>query len=678
MSSPFGELTGRAHQLVAAGDLSGAQELLADALADADPRPANASPELAEAAGLQARVLVTLGEPHSARGWAAFAYAAMTRLYGTSDQRTVAAAATLAAVLHRVGSYARAARLYQEVIIELTALDGPESLRVLAAHADLATVEYARGECTVARERLQDAWELHREVYGDGHVSGIKMLARLGAMQRDCGQFADAHDNLALARELCRQHLDPDDPLAAQVAALARAAANPDHACDEVGDAESAVVPAARTPSAEEGDAGGPWPPEAADHADGPGPEPWDTGHEDAYRTDAGYDTRRPYGSGAGYAGHGVGAGHGPVPRPRVPEEPTDRTGDGTGTGTGDAYPAGPDRYRTYPGHHSDEWSTRGGQQHDPGQRHDPGYADAGYTDARYTDAGYADEGVGYASDGIGYADDAGYTAERTREGGGAGPDGGWSTGRRHDPDGRSYRHDQRFTGPGQYRDGPDGDDWWPPEGEVDRPDEPAGTRAPTAPALPPSVVGLTGGGRPEESPGVHRVAHLPVRVGSRLPVHVPRPPADPSRRLAPLVVAGVVVVLLGTGAVIAGVARVDEPGGQPPPAPGTPPSPGATPGGTAKPATAAPGAPPTGVTLRDNRDSVTLSWTYPAGAEGPVLVSGGRVGADARAFQELPAGATNYIVYGLDRGTDYCFTVAVVHSADTVGRAKPVCTKRS
>ena len=119
----------------------------------------------------------------------------------------MAAAATLAAVLHRVGSHSRAARLYQEVIIELTAQDGPESLRVLAAHADLATVEYARGQCTVARDRLQDAWELHREVYGDGHPSGIKMLARLGAMQRDCGQFAEAHDNLALARELCRQHL---------------------------------------------------------------------------------------------------------------------------------------------------------------------------------------------------------------------------------------------------------------------------------------------------------------------------------------------------------------------------------------------------------------------------------------------------------------------------------------
>ncbi|PZG19003.1 tetratricopeptide repeat protein, partial [Micromonospora craterilacus] len=250
MPSGFGELTDQAHDLVSAGDLAGAQRLLADALTGADPRPANATPEIAEAASLHARVLVALGEPHSARGWAAFAYAATSRLHGRSDPRTVAAAATLAAVLHRVGSWSRAARLYQEVIIELTAADGPESLRVLAAHADLATVEYARGQCQVARDRLQDAWELHREVYGDGHPSGIKMLARLGSMRRDCGQFSEAHDNLALARELARQHLAPDDPLTTQVAALARGAANPDHVCADTPpvSAHDPVVPAARIP----------------------------------------------------------------------------------------------------------------------------------------------------------------------------------------------------------------------------------------------------------------------------------------------------------------------------------------------------------------------------------------------------------------------------------------------
>ncbi len=90
MPSGFGELTDQAHDLVSAGDLAGAQRLLADALTGADPRPANATSELAEAASLHARVLVALGEPHSARGWAAYAYAASTRLYGRSDPRTVA------------------------------------------------------------------------------------------------------------------------------------------------------------------------------------------------------------------------------------------------------------------------------------------------------------------------------------------------------------------------------------------------------------------------------------------------------------------------------------------------------------------------------------------------------------------------------------------------------------
>ncbi len=133
---------------------------------------------------------------------------------------------------------------------------------MLAAHADLATVEYARGQCQVARDRLQDAWELHREVYGDGHPSGIKMLARLGSMQRDCDQFAEAQDNLALARELARQHLAADDPLAIQVAALSRAAANPDHVCADNPpvSAEEPVVPSARTPPTEDIPPASTWP----------------------------------------------------------------------------------------------------------------------------------------------------------------------------------------------------------------------------------------------------------------------------------------------------------------------------------------------------------------------------------------------------------------------------------
>ncbi len=527
MSSGFGELTVQAHHLVSEGDLAGAQRLLADALTDADPRPANASPELADAAGLQARVLVALGEPHSARGWAAFAYAAATRLYGGSDERTVTAAATLAAVLHRVGSDARAARLYSDVIIELTARDGPESQRVLAAHADLATVEYARGQCEVARDRLQDAWELHHEVYGDDHPSGIKMLAKLGAMERDCGRYAESHEHLALAEELCGLHLAADDPLAAQVATLARAAADPDHVCVEAESParETPVVPAARVP------------PVAEDS-----PEP-------------------------------------------LLYHPPDRT-------TEEA----PEQFLYHPPDHEAEPVEAA---HVPTPRTPPD----------------ADDDLG----------------------------------------------------------GPE-DDWWPPA------ERPLDDWAAGESALPPTVVGLT------EPAGVRRVgtAAEPEPPSPYLPVHVPRPPAPEGRGVTPwlpLVVAGVIVaLLLGTIAVVAGVSRVGRSRNAPAPAPttGAPPSgTPAAPTGTPKAAPASPGAPPGRVRLTDRRDSIVLSWTYPAGAEGPVVIAGGRSRDTQHTFQELPAGTDSYIAYGLSRTQDYCFTVAVVWSTDTVARAAPVCTRR-
>ena len=495
MSSGFGELTIRANDLVAAGDLAGAQALLADPLAGADPRPGTASPELAEAAGLQARILIALGDPYAARGWAAFAHSATARLHGTADSRTVAAAATLAAVLHRVGSHDRAARLYQDVIIELTATDGPESLRVLAAHADLATVEYALGQCEVARTRLTEAWDLHREVYGDGHLSGIKMLARLGAMERDCGHLSLSHDHLALARELCRVHLATDHPLAIQVAALARAAPDPDHICS---DPPPAGGPAART--------------------------------------------------------------------------------------------AAPDTAPTV-----------------PSQR--PSF-----------DA---------ASSGIAGTDD-----------------------------------DPLFREP----DDPGDDDrWWPPDGSAPPPDVPAFA---------------SGGGTlaitryETEADGVHRVRHLPQR---RQRPGLPAVYQPPRRvRLLPIIVVGAAVMALGAVAVVVGFRHVD---GEPEPGPSVPADTTATASATPRASTSgapAPGAPPTGLTLRDNRDNVRLAWTYPAGAAGPVVVSGGRAGQDPRAFQELPPGSDGYIVYGLNNRLNYCFTVSVVYSAEVVGRTKPVCTRRS
>lgn len=140
------------------------------------------------------------------------------------------------------------------------------------------------------------------------------------------------------------------------------------------------------------------------------------------------------------------------------------------------------------------------------------------------------------------------------------------------------------------------------------------------------------------------------------------------------LVLTGVVVVLLGAAAVVAGVSLVGDTGSPTtaPSAAGTPPAPASEP-----PPPPAPGTPPSEVGMRDNRDSVTLTWTYPAGAEGQVLISGGSSDQEPRAFMTLPAGSNSFVAYGLDQSIDYCFTVAVVYSADVIGQAAPVCTDR-
>jgi hypothetical protein len=591
MSIGLGDLTTRANDRISSGDYAGAQELLGSALADADPSPAHATDDTAEAAALLAKVHVALGDPHAARGWSSYAYAAATRLYGVHDARTTDAAITFAAVLHRVGSQERAARLYSDAIIELSAAEGPESPRVLAAHADLATVEYARGDCAAARTRLEDAWELHREVYGEGQPAGIRMLAKLGAMERDCGRYTKSHQHFALAQELCRTRLAPDHPLVTRLAALPRAAPDPDHQC-AVEDSEGLVA-----------EAGTPTP-------------------------------RSPYVNGA-------------VPHQREPSDAARHAAPEPAPPT-EVYDERPDLLDAYA---SEPYSPAADPAWPPPED-DPTWAEAD------------DRAAG-----------AGRYADRTDH-----------------PDAAREPMPEPMTEPF-------------PEPEPRRAAEPEPHQAAEPVAAP----------MPHPEPAVEPVVEIP-RVG---PEHLPpeweteqrifspqggtspgaalarRPPPPsgpaetlpapyvppPPRRLLPVVVAGVLIVLLGAAAVIAGFALVDE---QRPPATGDTRPPATT---TAPPAAAtraptppppaAPGTPPGRVTLADAGDSVTLRWTYPAGAEGPVVVSAGQAAQPPRAIQELPAGTASYVVYGLPPGTDYCFVVSVVYSTQTIGRAAPVCTKR-
>jgi hypothetical protein len=514
---PLAALTAHAQTLSSAGQLAEARAVLADALDPADVDPQRASPDLANAAALLARILIALGDPYTARPWAGFAHAAEDRLYGPHDERTIAAAAMHARVLQSIGSHGRAAHLYHDLVRELTSRDGANSDRVLAAEADLAVAEHAAGQCTAARARLAEAWARHRRMHGDAAPGGIKMLARLGGMERECGLTAESEQHFALAQELCARYLPGDNPLVVQAARLAGAKPSGGHRCGRAGRPDGSDQASRAIPGT------------AADS-----PDPYRPG---TWRPD-----RRP--------------AQAPPPPRTAPAQPD------------------PDERNTEP----------------KGLYQQPLYlSDVHKAPGELT--------------------------------------------------GRHARVDTPPPLPGQRapQTGPDGR-----EVQVG------------AVAVPP-----------------------PTRVtppDRRLPVPVDKPP--PRGSWQPLVLVAMLVagIAVAAAVVIATLPRAN--GGTTPPPVTTssaPPSRSAPP--ATRPADA--GAPPAGVRLRDSGDSVSLDWTYPKGAEGPVLISGGRKGQERRVFQQLPAGTTSYVVYGLSEQLDYCFTVAVVYTVDHVASSRPFCTAR-
>ncbi|GIF17862.1 hypothetical protein BJ973_009174 [Actinoplanes tereljensis] len=553
------DLTQRAQTLSSAGDLVGAQRVLATALDPADATdPRHADADLAMAAALHARLLIALGDPHSARLWAAYAHEAEERLHGPHDERTLGAAATHAAVLQRVGHYGKAAQVYQALVTELAAREGPDAPRVLAAEADLATAEHAAGHCQSARARLSDAWTRHRAQHGDAAPAGIKMLARLGAMERECARDAESREHLALAQELCARYLPADHPLVRQVSALASASATGRHVCGRVAQSTGPQVAAPQEAVPQE---------EAPQEEAAPPSRPWDDGPQDAEFQDSEDD------------------------RPTVQQVPFPRR-PGVPDPGGDGFPPDANPLRPPP-------------------------------DNRPTDP-----------NGTVYQQPL-YLADVHQAPG--------------DLLGRHARADTPPPLPGHRAPnyGPDG-----------RP-QPIGSAPASTLATPPNSERL-----------------LPVRTEQ--PVT--------GRRRQPFLLIAVLIAGIAVAIAIVALTLPDANGAtgttgtQPTAAPITATTTASATPTTASSATAPPvGDPgsPTDVKLRDNRDSVALTWVYPKGAEGPVLVSGGRAGQQLRAFQQLPAGTADYMVYGLNPDQNYCFTVSVAYGTDRIAGSAPVCTKR-
>src|SRR5918997_2293217 len=132
---PDGATLAQARQLVSQLNYHAAQQILRETMGRARQDPALADPSEAEAAALYAGVLLQLNEATTAGNPASFAYAAMRRLHGERDHRTLHALGVLAVTQHRVGALDLASRHYQQLVTALSAVDGPKSERTPAAKA---------------------------------------------------------------------------------------------------------------------------------------------------------------------------------------------------------------------------------------------------------------------------------------------------------------------------------------------------------------------------------------------------------------------------------------------------------------------------------------------------------------------------------------------------------------
>ncbi|RQX19721.1 hypothetical protein DDE19_03125, partial [Micromonospora ureilytica] len=94
---------------------------------------------------------------------------------------------------------------------------------------------------------------------------------------------------------------------------------------------------------------------------------------------------------------------------------------------------------------------------------------------------------------------------------------------------------------------------------------------------------------------------------------------------------------------------------------------------GTAPPAGPAPGD----LKLRDDSNTITLTWTDPTGGAVPFMVAAGRAGQALRVMATVDPGRTSYTVNGLNSRVDHCFTVLAVYSTDSFATSGQVCTAR-
>ena len=178
-----------------------------------------------------------------------------------------------------------------------------------------------------------------------------------------------------------------------------------------------------------------------------------------------------------------------------------------------------------------------------------------------------------------------------------------------------------------------------------------------------------------QESTASHPVVHpfAPPTVPPHPPPPVSAPDEERHRSRLPLLVLGIVTVLaVVAGGVFVVVTMLH-------PHPSSPQADASTSGGgspTVRPSTA-PSA-PSDLRLRDDGNTITLTWTDPSGGTVPFFVEVGPPDGKLRIYGRLNPGETTYPVVGLNPKADYCFSVVAVYSTTVLATSNLACTQRT
>ena len=188
--------------------------------------PASASSEDWQLVTMYALATAYRGDPRRAVACATAAYRALCALHGPFDEAAMSAQRALAVAQQAAGDLLGAVRTVEAVWALSERTRGPTAVLTLLAAADLAAAQHRAGRCDEAIRLMESTVDTYVGRYGHD-ATGIRMLARLGAMIRDCGDFDRGHELLGRARRLAQG----DDGLVGAITALARADVDPDHHC---------------------------------------------------------------------------------------------------------------------------------------------------------------------------------------------------------------------------------------------------------------------------------------------------------------------------------------------------------------------------------------------------------------------------------------------------------------